>query len=232
MKFLKVSLVMLFLLGILFLCFQALTRLEQTSIEQSSQDVLKQKLHQNPDVYAWVSVGGTKIDYPVAQHPTDDSYYLSHDLDGAETYYGAIFTELVNTKTFEDPVTILYGHAMIDDSMFGSLDYFADRQFFKDHTVIRIDTLDHHYEYDIVAAHPYVDDHLFHTFQMDSKEGMNRYLSILKDRATTYGGFYRPIETNIDKDRFLILSTCDATSDSYRYVVTAKLRIVTERTDT
>ncbi|MGU7991878.1 hypothetical protein ACS6Z4_10350 [Streptococcus suis] len=87
MKFLKVSLAMLFLIGVLFLCFQALTRLEKTSIEQSPQDALKQKFHQNPDVYAWVRIDGTRIDYPVAQHPTDDSYYLSHDLDGNETYY-------------------------------------------------------------------------------------------------------------------------------------------------
>ena len=232
MKFLKFSLVTLFLIGILFLCFQVLTRLEKNSIEQTPQDILKQKFHQNPDVYAWVSVDGTRIDYPIAQHLTDDSYYLSHDLDGAETYYGAIFTELVNTKTFEDPVTILYGHAMVDDSMFGSLDYFADRQFFKDHTVITIDTVDYRYEYDIVAAHPYTDDHLFHSFQLGTRSGLKDYLDTLKERVETYGGAYRHLSIDSEHDRALILSTCDATNDSYRYVVTAKLRIVTERTDT
>lgn len=232
MKFLKFSLATLFLIGILFLCFQALSRLEKTSIEQSPQEVLKQKFHQNPDVYAWVSVDGTRIDYPVAQHPTDDSYYLSHDLDGNETYYGAIFTELVNTKTFNDPVTIIYGHAMVDDSMFGSLDYFVDQQFFKDHTQITIDTLDHHYEYDIIAAHPYVDDHLFHSFQLGTRSGLRTYLDTLKERVETYGGAYREQSIDSEKDKVLILSTCDAVSDSYRYVVTAKLRTVSERTDT
>ncbi|MBO3756290.1 class B sortase [Streptococcus suis] len=232
MKFLKFSLATLFLIGILFLCFQAVTRLEKTSIEQSTQEVLKQKFHQNPDVYAWVSVDGTRIDYPIAQHPTDDSYYLSHDLDGNETYYGAIFTELVNTKTFNDPVTIVYGHAMVDDSMFGSLDYFADQQFFKDHTQITIDTLDHHYEYDIIAAHPYVYDHLFHSFQLGTRSGLRTYLDTLKERVETYGGAYREQSIDSEKDKVLILSTCDAISDSYRYVVTAKLRTVSERTDT
>ena len=232
MKFLKFSLATLFLIGILFLCFQALSRLEKTSIEQSPQDVLKQKFHQNPDVYAWVSVDGTRIDYPIAQHPTDDSYYLSHDLDGNETYYGAIFTELVNTKTFNDSVTIIYGHAMVDDSMFGSLDYFADQQFFKDHTQITIDTLDHHYEYDIIAAHPYVDDHLFHSFQLGTRSGLRTYLDTFRERVETYGGAYREQFIDSEKDKVLILSTCDAVSDSYRYVVTAKLRTVSERTDT
>ncbi len=232
MKFLKFSLATLFLIGILFLCFQALSRLEKTSIEQSPQEVLKQKFHQNPDVYAWVSVDGTRIDYPIAQHPTDDSYYLSHDLDGNETYYGAIFTELVNTKTFNDPVTIIYGHAMVDDSMFGSLDYFADQQFFKDHIVIRIDTLDHSYEYDIIAVHPYVDDHLFHSFQLGTRSGLRTYLDTLEERVETYGGAYRQLSIDSEQDRVLILSTCDAVSDRYRYVVTAKLRTVSERTDT
>ncbi|WP_228065170.1 class B sortase, partial [Streptococcus cuniculi] len=91
--------------------FQLLSQFEE-AIGTSSREVKKQRVfHQNPDVYAWLQVDGTKIDYPVAQHPRDDSYYLSHDVDGAETYYGAIFTELVNTKTFEDPITIIYGHA-------------------------------------------------------------------------------------------------------------------------
>ncbi|MGT2911556.1 class B sortase [Streptococcus cameli] len=212
--------------------FYYLSRLEEDVGERAYHNKKMELFHQNPDVYAWLRVDGTKIDYPVAQHPADDRYYLSHDLDGNETYYGAIFTELVNTKTFDDPVTIIYGHAMADDSMFGSLDYLADQQFFKDDTLIRIDTLTHHYEYEIMAAHPYTDDHLYHTFQLDSKEGMIQYVSTLKERATTYGGLYRPVETNIDKDRFLILSTCDAVNDAYRYVVTARLKTVTERTDT
>lgn len=216
----------------IFLCgFYLLLRFEKNAGEKAYHDKKSELFHQNPDVYAWLRVDGTKIDSPVAQHPTDDGYYLSHDLDGNETYYGAIFTELVNTKTFDDPVTIIYGHAMADDSMFGSLDYLSDQQFFKDHSLVTIETLTHHYEYEIMAAHPYTDDHLYHTFQLDSQEGMSQYVSTLKERATTYGGLYRPAETNIDKDRFLILSTCDAVNDAYRYVVTARLKTVKERTD-
>ncbi|MGT2965446.1 class B sortase [Streptococcus acidominimus] len=212
--------------------FQLLSRLEE-DVGKSSREAKKvDLLHHNPDVYAWLRVDGTKIDYPVAQHPTDDSYYLSHDLDGAVTYYGAIFTELVNSKTLDDPLTIIYGHAMVDDSMFGSLDYFADRQFFKDHPLIRIDTIDHHYEYDIVAAHPYIDDHLFQSFQLGTRSGLTHYLDTLKERVEAYGGSYRSLPIEKDKDRFLILSTCDAVNNNQRYVVTARLRSTTERTDT
>ncbi|CQR25030.1 sortase [Streptococcus varani] len=212
--------------------FYYLSRFEEDVGERTYHDKKTELFHQNPDVYAWLRVEGTKIDYPVAQHPTEDSYYLSHDLDRNETYYGAIFTELVNTKTFNDSVTIIYGHAMVDDSMFGSLDYFADRQFFKDHTLITIDTIDHHYEYDIVAAHPYVDDHLFQSFQLGTRSGLTHYLDTLKERVETNGGSYRFLPIEKDKDRFLILSTCDAVNNNQRYVVTARLRTITERTDT
>ena len=230
MKVLKFSLSFIAVIAVLILGLKILDGFEQTAVEQHSQNVIEKKLHQNPDVYAWLTVEGTRIDYPIAQHPLDDTYYLSHDIDGAETYYGAIFTELVNKKTFEDPVTIVYGHAMLDDSMFGSLDYFAKPAFFDEHESIKIDTLTQHFEYEVLAAHSYTDDHLFHTFELGSREGLRYYLDTLQTRTSDYGGFYRQIATDPKKDRFLILSTCDATGNDQRFVVTARLKNVKERT--
>jgi sortase B len=223
-----------FIIGIMIILFliygfQSLSRLEE-DVGQSAQEDKKQELfHQNKDVFAWLTVDGTEINYPVAQHPSDDSYYLSHDLDDNETYYGAIFTELVNSKTLEDPVTIIYGHAITDDSMFGSLDYFADEKFFKDHSLIRIETADKQYEYEIMAAHRYTDDHLFHTYALGSKEGLSHYIMTLKDRVMTYGGSYRQLPVDLAEDKFLILSTCDAVTDTQRYIVTACLFSIRER---
>ena len=130
MKILRFSLSLIAMTTVLFLGLKILDGFEQNAVEQRSQNAVETRFHQNPDVFAWLTVEGTRIDYPVAQHSRDDTYYLSHNIDGEETYYGAIFTELVNKKTFEDPVTIIYGHAMLDDSMFGSLDYFAKPAFF------------------------------------------------------------------------------------------------------
>ncbi len=30
----------------------------------------------NPDVYAWITIPGTEIDYPILQHTSDNSYYF------------------------------------------------------------------------------------------------------------------------------------------------------------
>ena len=61
----------------------------------------------NPDIYAWIKVPGTVIDYPIAQSETDNSYYLNHSVEHDENKAGAIFTEDYNTKTFEDPNTCI-----------------------------------------------------------------------------------------------------------------------------
>lgn len=68
---------------------------------------LKEK---NPDVYAWISIPGTAIDYPVLQRENDNTYYLDHTIDHEEKTEGAIFTENYNNTDFEDPNTVIYGH--------------------------------------------------------------------------------------------------------------------------
>ena len=72
----------------------------------------------NPDIYAWIKVPGTVIDYPIAQSETDNTYYLNHSVEHDENKAGAIFTEDYNAKTFEDPNTVIYGHGMANGSMF------------------------------------------------------------------------------------------------------------------
>lgn len=71
----------------------------------------------NPDVYAWITVPGTEIDYPILQHPSDNSYYLMHNIDGSYGYPGCIYTENLNSKDFTDNNTVIYGHNMKNDSM-------------------------------------------------------------------------------------------------------------------
>ena len=75
----------------------------------------------NPDVYAWIEYPGTNVDYPIVQREDDDAYYLRRDIDGREAVAGSLYTEhTYNSKTFDDPVTVIYGHNMANRSMFGS----------------------------------------------------------------------------------------------------------------
>ncbi len=47
----------------------------------------------NEDIYAWIYIPDSKIDYPIVQHPIDNFYYLNYNLDGSYGYPGCIYTE-------------------------------------------------------------------------------------------------------------------------------------------
>ncbi len=51
----------------------------------------------NQDIYAWITVPGTAVDYPVVQRMETedvyDDYYLNHTVDFVEGYPGAIYSQ-------------------------------------------------------------------------------------------------------------------------------------------
>ena len=82
---------------------------------------------EHPDIYAWLEIPGTEIDYPVVQRSGDDGYYLRKDLDGHYSIAGTIFSEShYNGTDFMDPVTLLYGHNINNDTMFGELQNYVE----------------------------------------------------------------------------------------------------------
>ena len=58
----------------------------ETATEEQSE-VIPVKFEElqavNPDIYAWITVPGTVIDYPILQHASDNTYYLMHNIDGS-----------------------------------------------------------------------------------------------------------------------------------------------------
>ena len=59
----------------------------------------------NSDVYAWVQMPGTVIDYPILQNEQDD-YYLRRSIYKKYLLAGCIFSNDCNAKDFSDPVTL------------------------------------------------------------------------------------------------------------------------------
>ena len=107
----------------------------------------------NPDIYAWITVPGTVIDYPILQHASDNSYYLMHNIDGSYGYPGCIYTENMNSKDFTDNNTVIYGHNMKNGSMFAQLHKFEDPDFFNENREVLIYLPDEVLHYTIFAAH-------------------------------------------------------------------------------
>ena len=76
----------------------------------------------NPDVYAWIKVKGTKIDYPIMFSDSDDiDYYLTHNIKGELDKHGSVYIRGNAHNDLSLGFTIIYGHNMLDGSMFRGL---------------------------------------------------------------------------------------------------------------
>ena len=83
----------------------------------------------NPDVRAWITVDDTPIDYPVLQGK-DNVEYVNTDVYGEFRLSGSIFLDAANAPDFSDGYSLLYGHHMENDAMFGALDNFLEKEYF------------------------------------------------------------------------------------------------------
>lgn len=83
----------------------------------------------NPDVVGWLDVYGTHISYPLVQG-RNDSEYLNKDASGAYSLSGSLFLDARNAPDFTDFNTVIYGHHMDRDAMFGEIGNFADAEYF------------------------------------------------------------------------------------------------------
>lgn len=182
---------------------------------------------ENPDIYAWIRVPGTTVDYPIVQSSTDNQYYLNHAVSGEEKAEGAIFTENYNEKDFDDPNTVIYGHDMKNGSMFQSLHRFMDRSFFDENREILIYLPDRILHYEIFAAYLYDNRHLLHSFDFWDQKVYQQYLDTIFSMRDMKAFVDKDVKVNTE-DRILTLSTCYARMKEKRYLVQGVLQKVEE----
>ena len=119
----------------------------------------------NKDIYAWIRIPGTPIDYPILNRKGDNEYYLKRNYYRYADTRGSIFTEDYNNRDFNDPVTLIYGHNMSSGSMFGSIQKtYTKKSFMQSHKELQIILPDKTYTYEIFAAVPYSNIHLMYYY--------------------------------------------------------------------
>lgn len=162
---------------------------------------------QNPEVYAWIQIQDTNIDYPILQREGDNGYYLDHTIDGEEKTEGSIFTEDYNSKDFEDPNTVIYGHDMKNGSMFQNLLSYQDKDFFDNHKDVIIYTPDAIRHYQVFAAYLYDDRHLMQSFDFNIKSVYQAYLDSIFAIRDMSAKIDTSQNVSVD-DKIITLSTC------------------------
>lgn len=177
----------------------------------------------NPEIYAWLRVPDTNIDYPVLQHMEDDqSYYLTRDIYGKSNQAGSIYTEYYNSRDFQEPNTVLYGHNMKNGSMFHNVRYFADREYFDEHEELYIYLPDKILKYQIIACYEYDDRHLLGSFDFHDEAVFAEYLEDIMNPRSMYAMIREGVELTTE-DKLVTLSTCVANKPNNRRLLQAVL---------
>lgn len=196
--------------------------LDGYDVPEKSIDFEALKSEENEHIYAWITIPGTVIDYPIVQHPEDPDYYLNYNLDGTKGYPGGIYTQFYNSKDWEDANTVIYGHNMKNGSMFAGLHQYEDSVFFEEHPYVYIYSEDKIRVYEIFAAYEYADINLVTFFGLPGVMTYEEYLASIYSIDGMHNNFNTDIEVTTE-DKIVTLATCIASKPNMRYLVQAVL---------
>ncbi len=119
-----------------------ITEVEKEEAQQKGILEKYVRLHnKNSDFVAWISIDGTKIDYPVMQNVNDDEYYLHRNFQKKADKNGLPFLAKGCDILDVNSNHMVYGHHMKSGMMFTDLLDYAEQSFFKTHSEIHYDTL-------------------------------------------------------------------------------------------
>lgn len=182
----------------------------------------KELWQENKDMWGWLTIEGTPIDYPVMYTPKDPEYYLHRGFDKGYAYSGCLFIGEGCSPVGSH--VIVYGHNMENGTMFSTLPYYWDPAYYEQHKTIRFDTVIQEGTFRVMAAfysQAYQEEdegsfryHLYPS--LDDPEVFAEYVQKAKESS-----LYDTGVTAEYGQRILTLSTCSYHISDGRFAVVA-----------
>jgi len=175
----------------------------------------------NPDVFGWINIFGTNIDYPLVQDSGGDNRrYENTNARGEPSMSGAIFLDVQNNTDLTDFNNIIYGHDMARNAMFGQIVSFLEDDVFDAHRYGMLFTGEAYYGIEIFAflRVDAFDRGIYAPNMSDPDEK-----EVFIERIFTEALQLREIEVSIN-DRFVLLSTCTPTGTNGRHILVGVIR--------
>ena len=171
------------------------------------------------DGVAWLKVPGTSIDAPVFKGTTNEDYFAK-DRDALDKKYGELFMDYrCNLNNMENMAHfIIYGHNPEDTTYFSDLLKYEKEDYYKNHDVIYMSTINGNYKWKIFTVYKTTPDFFYIDVNFDTVTEYATFLNSLKEKSM--------YNTNVDvdsNDTILTLSTCDYSVEDGRFVIQAKL---------
>ena len=180
---------------------------------------LPKLIAKNSDVKGWMYIEGTIINYPLLQGP-DNDYYLYVNYDDKYSGAGSIYIDSYCNGDLSDDHTIIYGHNMKNDTMFGTLNDFKSQAYRDAHPYVYIMMPNGMWnKYEIFAYYRAdVNDGTFNIFTGSANQ-MSTYVNLVSSKNVLSNA---NLPTNGEK--IITLSTCtEDLDDNCRNVLQAKL---------
>ena len=171
---------------------------------------------ENPDCVGWLTIPETGINYPVMHTPEDPERYLRRDFYGDSASGGTPFLDGRNQTEAENQNLIVYGHNMMDGSMFKLLINYLEPNFRETYREIYLELSDKQYRYEVAAV-----------LETNTKCSLYRYTDL--SVPATESEFRAALlnETELDAVHqapgYLTLSTCNNQGGNSRVLVVAAL---------
>jgi len=167
-----------------------------------------------PGVVGWLKMDDVDVSYPIMQTDNNE-YFLGVDPSGEPNIDGSIYLDYRCKSLDTDRYAIVYGHNMLDESMFGQLDEYTSADFYKGHSgTFHVYTPKASYRYKIFAADVVNPTDDVYQMGFTNTQTFAAFVAGLKANSM--------YDTGVDvagSDHVITLSTCSA---SDRLVLSAK----------
>ena len=154
----------------------------QPDIAEEPVRDLSQLFAMNKDFVGWLCIPDTDINYPV-MHTTDDpERYLRRNFDGEYSESGVPFLDF--RCELDSDNLIIYGHNMMNGTMFAGLRGYVQKDFCDQHPVIEFQTETACFQYKVFAVVQVKSNDDWYKFvQADSAEDFNKAAEKITGKA-------------------------------------------------
>lgn len=171
-----------------------------------------------PDLYGWIFIDGTEVDYPIVQSG-DNDFYLNMSPEQTYQEIGSIFADFRNGKDVAtNRNTVFYGHNLTWGGMFHDVqDLFENEEKFRN-TLIYIYTLDGICVFEPFSVYEANAYYQYFRTDFEDEADFDAFANEVKSNSVWETG----VELTAD-DRLITLSTCTNRDVDGRYALHARL---------
>ncbi len=172
---------------------------------------------QNEDIIAWIYSPDTVINYPIVQG-SDNQYYVKRLTNRKWNVGGSLFLDFRNKSDFSDKNSVIYGHNMTNNTMFGTIMDYASQDYYDKHPYMYIITPEKTYCLELLTGFITKSHSRVYEFPQ-SDEAKEKDVATWLEKSD----FTSKFEYESDS-RLVTLSTCAEAYGSKRYVLIGALK--------